>query len=349
MSNALADFSISAAVPIALDGDETKHFAITTAAANLFTGTAPLDWLGWPGMQDLGTHWICGYQQREGHQVAGDGSGSRMHFSDDDGATWTAAGKFLDGEDVTGLPAGVGSCYFLVAPNGDVLFFAGTYVDTVYRSSDGGKTWASAASGITDPDLRMQAGYGFTLDGVIYVPMHKFTSQPGNTTPWDQEVWTSDDDGATWELRGTVPYAPGASGDEFSIINTGGTNLVAICRDFAAATTYYNTSSDLGATWSARQEIDGMGIMQMMRMRRYAGGIIGFGREGKKTQGSVYTTVWYSLDAPTWCRKFRPDTQGFGDAAYCDVLERVDGKFYLMTYGGTDAVASIRSGVFEIV
>lgn len=348
MSNALAGFSITAAAPIALDGDETKHFAITTAAANLFTGTAPLDWLGWPGMQDLGTHWICGYQQRESHQVKGNGE-SRMHFSDDDGATWTAAGKFLDGEDVTGLPAGVASCYYLNAPNGDVLFFAGTYVDTVCRSSDGGKSWTSAASGIPDPALRMQAGYGFTLDGVIYVPMHKFASQPGNAKPWDQEVWVSDDDGATWELRGTVPYAPGTSGNEFSIINTGGTNLVAVCRDNEQATTYYNTSADLGATWSARQEIVGMGIMQMMRMRRYAGGILGFGREGEKVQGTVFTTVWYSTHGVTWGRKFRPDTQGFGDAAYCDILQRSDGKFYLMTYGGSDAAAAIRSAVFEIV
>lgn len=344
----MSNLMVEAALPITLDGSDTAYFSIATAAANLFTGTAPLDWLGWPGMQDLGTHWICGYQRREAHQTPGIGNRFSMHFSDDGGLTWTDENKYLDGNDVSGLPAGMGTCYFISAPNGDVLFLQGTWVDTVYRSSNGGATWTSAASGISNADLRMQAGYGFTASGVIYVPMHKFASQPNNATPWDQEVWVSSDNGVSWSLRGTVPYAPGATGDEFSIINLNDTTLLAVCRDASNAKTYYNLSYDDAVTWTDRAEIADMGIMQMLRMRKFAGGIMGFGREGTKTAGGVRTTIWYTLDGITWGKKLQLD-QAFNDAGYCDVLQRDDGKYYCMTYGGTDATANIRHLVFEIV
>lgn len=350
----ITGFYIRGASPILLNGSATAHFSVTTAGAPLFTGSAPLDWLGWPGMQDLGTHWVCSYSVRETHFVAGIGTYRPLRFSDDDGATWTAENVYLDDDPVTGLVNDdTASCYLLAAPNGDVLFFqtiTGTsYVDEVYRSSDGGKTWTHASSGIPNPELRMQAGYGFTQDGVIYVPLHKFSSQPGNTTPWEQEVWVSSDNGTTWELRGTVPYAPGDSGNEFSIAYTSGSSLIAVCRDAASLTTYQNTSNDLGATWGARQSIAGMGIYQQGRIRNYANGLIMFGREGEKANGGVFTCVWYSADnGATWGRKFQPDTSAWNDAAYCDVLQRADGKFYCMTYGGTDNAANIRSAVFEI-
>lgn len=352
--NNIASCEIVAAPPQMLGGSPLNHFTQVTAASNLFTSSAPLDWLGWVGMADLGTHWIAGYQQREQHQVAGTGFGWRMRFSDDEGATWSDVGTFIDDGAVTGIPEGVGTQYFIVAPNGDVLFLADDEVNTfpyahlVYRSSDGGKTWVSAASGIPDAHLRIQAGYGCVVDGVIYVPMHKFASQPNNVAPWDQEVWISSDNGMSWSIRGSVPWV-GVSGDEFSIIDTGGTNMIAVCRDYSNAATYINTSSDMGATWSQPTAVPDIGVVQMGRIKHFAGGLMMFGRERSKTAGVVYTTVWYSTDGGvTWCRKFRADTTAYSDAGYCDVLERSDGKYYIMTYGGNVGAANIRDAVFEI-
>jgi hypothetical protein len=319
----------------------------------LFSDSAPLDWLGWPGMQDLGTHWIAGYHQREGHNVLGTGGGLRMRFSDDEGATWTAPGKFLDGSDVTGLTAGVGSCYFLNAPNGDVLFLwneASTgYLERVYRSSDGGHSWTSAASGIANPELRMQAGYGFTEGSVIYVPFHKFAGQPNNATPWGMEVWASADDGVTWALVGEVD--PALNGDEFSIMHTEGTEMIALVRDRNNAQTFLYRSPDMGVTWGAQQVLTEMGVVQMGRMRKFDGfdGIVMFGRLGSMSAGAVNTVVYYM--PPDWSnfvRRFIPDSAGFSDGGYCDVLRRADGTFYWMSYGGTTAVSNIRGGVFEI-
>lgn len=300
----------------------------------------------------MGTHWIAGYSVREAHSTPGAGTYVPIRFSDDEGATWTAENTYLDSDPVVGLDLG-GSCYFHVCPNGDVIMLKGSgvdgaYVDLVYRSTDGGKTWTSAASGIADPELRMVAGYGCTYDGVIYVPLHKFTSQPGNAKPWNQEVWVSSDNGASWSLRGTVPWT-GDSGNEFSVMQTSGNGMIAVCRDNALAVTWQNTSDDLGATWSDPQAITYMGVVQMPRMRKYADGILLFGREGVKGVENVRDVVWYSPnDGVTWCRKFYPGNSTYGDAAYNDVLQRADGTFYMLSYAGTDSAAAITSAVFEI-
>jgi len=352
-ANTLDNFEIEAAHGYLLDGSSSAIFTSVTAAADLWTGTAPLDHLGFPGMADLGTHWIASYSVREGHQVPGDGKYRPLRFTDDEGATWTAENTYLDGNPVTGLVDGdTASCYLIMAPNGDLLFFqddtGNTFVDDIYRSSDGGKTWTHVASGIPNPELRMPAGYGCVRDGVIYVPLHKFTNA-ALSKPWDQEVWASDDNGVTWELQGTVPYAPGTSGDEFSVMVTTGNNMIAVCRDAAKATTYWNKSSDLGATWSAREELSYMGIVQMARMRRYAGGTLLFGREGESTVTSIRPVIWYLPDGGSeWCRKFYPTTSVTNDGHYCDVLQRDDGNFYFMTYAGSTAIATIQDAVFGI-
>lgn len=276
-----------------------------------------------------------------------------FRFSDDEGATWTAENTYLDDVAISGND-GEASCYLHIAPNGDVLFLSGSgidgaYVDLVRRSGDGGKTWTVAASGIPDPHLRMVAGYGCVHDGVIYVPLHKFASQPNNASPWDQEVWASDDNGATWELQGMVPYAPATTGDEFSVMVTAGTNMIAVCRDRDGEATYWNKSSDLGATWGAREALPHIGIIQMPRMRRYAGGTLLFGREGAMGVTAIRPVIWYLPDGGTeWCRKYYPTTSATNDGHYCDVLQRADGNFYFMTYAGTTAIATIQDAVFGI-
>lgn len=351
----IAGFRLTEATPISLNGDINAHFAITTAAANLWTISGADDWIGRPVLADDGTNWIALYRSGTSHTAAGK---FHLRFSVDDGATWTNEDAFIGGGAVSGPPTTLHGSntnmtdgIVLVAPNGELLIHVyengstdrGTYQ---YRSDDDGATWTD--EGRINDDATIISGQDYTIVGTdIYLACMEDPNGDGNN-PYTAVVYKSTNNGTGWAKIGTIE-SDTTYGNEPGIIHAGGNNLLCVMRDAAEATTYQYTSSDLGVSWSARESITGMGVFQRARMKALAGGILLFGREGTMTIGGVYTCVWYSADnGTTWGRKFRPDTSVFSDAGYCDVLERADGKFYLLTYGGSTSAAVIRSAVFEI-
>lgn len=356
MSNALASFTVAAATPIALDGDETKHFAVTTAAANLWTSSGSDDWLGRPVLADDGARWIAAYRAATSHYNTGGGK-VHVRFSTDEGATWTNEDTWTDGSAVTGAPFGphaadsndnVGGAVIVVAPNGDILLFTGETGTTggayKYRSTDGGATWADegqlyAATNIKSDDA-------FVYGSTIYISTLEAADKDGGW-PVACALYASTDNGATITKLSDLPT--NTYGNEFSTITLDGTNFVAVKREGDGVGTWISRSADGGLTWTDWAIIDeGMYVVQKPVLRPLAGGIMMVGRQGRMTVDALYTVVWYSPDSVRWGRKFFPDTTGFTDGAYCSVLERSDGKFYILTYGGTTAAAAIRSGVFEI-
>ena len=352
--NAIGQVEIATSVPQSLNGDPDAAFAVKTAAANLWTTSGGDDWLGRPVLADDGDKWIAIYRAATDHTATGAGK-FHIRFSEDEGATWTNENVYTDGNAVTGAPfakhgssTDVGDAIVFVAPNGDILIHAyeggdaathGTYQ---YRSTDGGATFSD--EGLIDDGTGI-GGQDYTIVGTdIYITIMADANKD-RTHPWVLHVYKSSDNGANWTDLGAVDAS--LDGNEAGIEWLGGNNLIIVERDTSVATIHQYTSSDLGQTWGAASEIEGMGIFQRPRMKRYAGGVMMFGRDERGATDK--TVVWYLPPGGSWCRKFYPDASAFVDCGYCDVLERSDGTFYMLTYGGTTVVASVRSAVFEIV
>src|SRR5690606_16918197 len=71
-------------------------------AASSTTGTN--DWRGRPQILKLSSGiWLRLFREATNHTLNGEGL-ININFSDDQGETWTANNKFIDGEDVTGFP-----------------------------------------------------------------------------------------------------------------------------------------------------------------------------------------------------------------------------------------------------
>jgi hypothetical protein len=157
------------------------------------------------------------------------------------------------------------------------------------------------------------------------------------------------DNAATWVDLATVESSTLHS-NEAGIAHVGGSNFIVVKREGdATAVTHIYYSSDNCVTWTARAAIPIMGELERPRLLELDNGVLLFGRDQLGASVSDYTVVWYSADGGlTWGRKFYPDTTAFSDCGYCDVLQRADGKFYMLTYGGTTLTASVRSCVFEI-
>lgn len=310
--------------------------------------------MGRPVLADDGTKWIAIYRSATAHDATGAGK-FHIRFSEDEGATWTDEDTFTDTNPVTGAPfikhgssTDVSDAIVLVAPNGDLLIHAyeggnaathGTYQ---YRSEDGGATFVD--EGLIDDGTGI-GGQDYTIVGTtIYITVME-DADKNRTQPWTCAVYKSADNGANWTKTGTV--AASGAGNEAGIIGTGGNGLLVVMRDPSDAVTYQYTSNDLGATWSTAATITAMGIFQRPRLKALAGGVMMFGRDN--TSGNDHTVVWYSPNSgSSWCRKFYPDATAFADCGYCDVLEKADGNFYLLTYGGTTSAAKVRSAVFGI-
>lgn len=329
-------------------------FTVTTAAADLWTTSGSNDWLGRPVLADVNgdnTLWAAIYRAATGHGTS-DGGVIKIRFSDDQGATWTAENTFTDAEAVSGWPSfhstntNTGNPYLLVAPNGDLLLHVdegptqrGTWQ---HRSTDNGKTWTDEGRINSDATLSCAQDHVIVGNDIYIVFMHSTTGN--GDYPWLPTAHKSSDNGTTWTELGTIE--PSTSyGNECAIAHVGGNNFVAVMREGDGVATYFYRSSDACQTWSARQAVSTLGLVARPRLKALAGGIILIGRQ----ELGIYdrTVVWFSPDdGERWEQQCYLDSI-FTDTGYCDVLERDDGRFYMLTYGGTQATAAIRRLVFE--
>jgi hypothetical protein len=308
-------------------------------------------------LADDGTRWIAAYGVAENH--AGVGVRAHVRFSTNEGATWTAEDTWTNGSPVGGDPftphapnTVAGEPLLFVAPNGDIILQVnengGALIGAFqYRSTDGGATWTDEGQINSDPYFR--TGQDYTIVGTdIYLVVLKTVNLTGDY-PYTVHVYKSTDNAATWVDLATVESSTLHS-NEAGIAHVGGSNFIVVKREGdATAVTHIYYSSDNCVTWTARAAIPIMGELERPRLLELDNGVLLFGRDQLGASVSDYTVVWYSADGGlTWGRKFYPDTTAFSDCGYCDVLQRADGKFYMLTYGGTTLTASVRSCVFEI-
>lgn len=182
--------------------------------------------------------------------VGSKGSISRA-FSSNGGNTWSATLGVLS--DAT---FDVRDPYGIVLDNGDMLVGTNLYDYAVpaaadggvYRSSDQGATWTQIA--VIEPRSGYTSWFPFgrwhKIGDYIYAPI--YTYHLASTTQYS-EIWKTGDEGETWTLVSTLP----ANYNETAIINTGGTNWLAVARaaNESSNPMAWFTSTDDMATWSA--------------------------------------------------------------------------------------------------
>lgn len=171
--------------------------------------------------------------------------------SSDSGSTWTAElGVFEDATYDLRDPNGI------VLDNGDLLVASSRYNfgtslhvgGIVYRSSDAGDTWSTVST------VPPRSGYNYwfpygrwqTKGGVIYAPI--YVTKTADSKEYS-EVWKTEDEGETWTFVSQL----GGYYNEMAIINTSGTNWLAVCRadNESVDKMAWFTSSDDMATWSS--------------------------------------------------------------------------------------------------
>jgi hypothetical protein len=173
----------------------------------------------------------------------------RVWLSTDGGTSWRRSG---DDSNAVFDPPGDQVAFSVTARNDTVIAVgidesAGTTDAAVWRSTDGGRTWARVrAAALGGPGN--QFGYAATWSGDRLV----LVGRTGSGEDSDLSVWTSDDDGATWAAVTSDALAVEGYG-ELSAVASDGDVVVAVGQqgDRTTPRATLLRSTDRGRTWTA--------------------------------------------------------------------------------------------------
>ncbi|MHC4234311.1 MAG: WD40/YVTN/BNR-like repeat-containing protein [Planctomycetota bacterium] len=193
-----------------------------------------------------------------------------LHHSDDGGATWDSIS--------TGLPGGQGQQVNCVGQLGGTLF-AGTEKG-VSRSLDGGATWQEANTGLVATFVQDLISDGAVLYATVaHYPDHGVTTSRQDETPALDEVFRSDDGGASWVPHHTgLPDAANVKSLAYDdLFVYAGAVREGVYRSSDGGTTWEASSEGLPEPWGAYGEIDflavtGSSLFAATRPRAVGGG-----------------------------------------------------------------------------
>ncbi|KAB2854726.1 MAG: exo-alpha-sialidase, partial [Anaerolineae bacterium] len=302
-------------------------------------------WVGRSNLLDTGSLWIHTYRSAASH-FNGDGE-LHIRFSSNQGTTWSSEDMTPTGVTVTGFPIdghGAGNDaaegVLVKAPNGDILCLVreelasgsgGTYL---WRSTDGGGTWADGGKINSDNSLLM-GGQAIVVGSDIYA---SFWVDAGadQAPPFKSTLYKSSDNGTTWVAVSDITSTSDAT-DESGLIWLGGDTLLAVMRESAATKTFLRASADLGATWGPMIDVTAIfGVLQRPKFTRINERIYLHARE-RHSDDNNYNVIWYS-DANgavnSWQGPFRVNATPASDIAYGDLLQRANGDLYVLHYEG---------------
>jgi hypothetical protein len=223
------------------------------------------DWFGRPSVKTLsdGTT-VMVYYRGTGH--AENAGAVHICFSDDYGETWTAEDTDLTSTAVAGFPmnppdASAGEDAnepWLVRYDDDTLLlfiwrndwststFHGTYQS---KSTDGGITWTTPAAvtitGARDSNLAFLTNDHFELAGRLYCAYEDAVSTIRCCLAY------TDDKGANWTHLSVIA----TSTSEAALEYVGNDTIVSVLRASSNAQTFFNRSTNLGTSWTGRQEL----------------------------------------------------------------------------------------------
>ena len=350
---ALWNKALTEAQIISISSPQSEALLQNVSQSVLFTGEAPDDWLGRPVLLDNNGTWVIVYKQAPDHAASAEG---RLHirFSVDEGVNWTAADTFTDGAACTGMPLAptvaeksLTECNLILCSNGDLLIHSyeraggGT---TQWRSIDDGKTWTSEGQINSDTTLAAMDDWK-SINDVLYVVARV---DPGSdfVHPHYLALYTSADNGTTWVKKSDVEATLDCN--EAGILHAGGNNIYVYVKDTSSLATYLYRSNDLGATWNSREDVTRkISILQKPKLKTFGSLHFIFGRQVEYTV--TRTVVYVSRDGLNWNCRYVPITDIYADTGYCDMLQKSNGDYYMLSYGGTTLDADILEAIFQDV
>jgi hypothetical protein len=334
----------------------------------LVTGGSPQDWHGRAAIKrrNDGVLVMC-YRDGSAHDV-NDGA-LHIRFSDDDGATWTAADTTLGDDAVTNFPmnpatlsAGqdAGEPWLYHYDDDDFLILhmwridygvsmGGTYQAT---SSDGGETWTTATGPVqfagltpTQNGKTFATDDDFYYDGVLYAGARVYNDADG--VPSSMVLITTDDKGATWTRLSTIMSATedgGKGGQEVGLEYLGDGRIIAMIRDNPQVKAFRRFSDDMGVTWGTLTDMTseiGIAARQRVYTRAHLKGysswwadpvliMCGFDHTSPGYSQGRINAVWISTDAGlSWTSPFYVETGTYGDGGYGDLFYDVGNDQYV--------------------
>ena len=270
----------------ALAQDCAGHLVLALAGVGLFLSVDGETWSRLPmGQPTAESNVLALAVSPDGHDLYVGTAGDGLWVSHDAGATWSSVPQ-MAGDYVSAL---------LVDPEAGAWAYART-LKQVYRSDDGGRTWAP----VSDLDRR---AYGFALgaDGAHYVALKG-------------QVARSDDGGLHWMFFDNGLH-PG----------TDVLDLTAVFHDparlYAAAWEGFYRSEDGGRTWKRCSE--GLGNVEV--------DALAWDGQGRLLAGTRMGIYRRALDTDEW----EPVPQGFQDQHVCVLESDPENRvFYAGTDGG---------------
>lgn len=329
------------------------------------TNASGTDWFARPAVEVLDDDTtVMVYYGGTGH--ADNVGALHIKFSDDYGATWTAEDTNLSGGAVTGFPmnppaelidAGQDSNepWLYIAPNGDLLVhmwavqwstsnWGGSFQS---RSTDGGLTWstpiATPITGFADNDLVFTTDDHFVYDGVIYAACSQ-----KNTPTFNSSLMKSEDNGASWQFVANVSSLTSEIGIEY----VGNSTIRAVLRDANNVATWRSISTDMGQTWSTKEDITAMvppsGRHRLWTDKHLRGEANWWDDDRMVMCCYVYfgtsrrNALFFSKDrGVTWSLPLYAESD-YADAGYGDVFyNALTGGYTFMCYRGTNSKADL--------
>lgn len=321
------------------------------------------DWYGRPHLVNNGGIWPMIYREATSHQPRA-AAVFHIRFSNDEGSSWTADDMKLGGSSVTGFPISgydasdaLSDGILIVAPNGDLLVhIASNEVDggdnpigrlgtRQWRSTNGGESWSDEGK-IANNEVCGAQDY-FVSGSDIYISA-VIDGGADYSPPYKDALYKSTNNGASWSKVSDITSTTDNTG-EAGIEYLGNNTILAVIRDSDNLKTHQRTSTDMGSSWGSLEDISNqVGIFQRARLHKYNGRVYAIGRDWVGGYDTQYTALYYSDDSgDNWHGPFYPDENSYGDAAYCEMIRRTDGVFYLLSYAGTQDDADIMEYVFE--
>jgi hypothetical protein len=323
---------------------------------------------------------MLAYQRATAHDV-NNGTGIHLRMSDNNGATWSDEDKNVSGSAITGAPLvppslganmDAGEPWLTYTPDGDLLCFTwrvdynvtndGT---CIFRSTDDGETWDSGTDTIDWSGLNLLQDSrtfctddGFNIGSTMYVAGRVYAADDYSSSA--VVMMTSTDDGVSWSCDATLvsPEGPPTHGAiELGMERVGNSDFIAMIRDTDHEKSYRATSSNLGARWSALEDVSstvGIAGRQRVYTRAHLKGqanwwndpvvlMVGYVHQTPGQSQDRRNCVWVSRDhGVTWSTPYYIDSTT-EDAGYGDIFYDADNDQYVVVnYQGTLAAASLK-------
>lgn len=310
----------------------------------------------WPNLTRLpdGTILLAGFDKPSHGQVEGDVA---CWASTDEGATWIHRGTLTQHAPKTvRMNQAVG-----LDSKGNLVALVGGWTDErqpgakkrsvlrdailrpwVCHSDDGGKTWRTHENFPADPLGREMVPFG----DIVVSENGRLNASAYGTTYWDKPgPWmpyflTSDDDGASWQVRAKI--AEGLN--ETALLYLGEGEWLAAIR---GRVTMLFRSTDDGMTWQDESAISEARQIPAHLLRLRDGRILlttgdrnvdGLGVRARIStdKGKTWGDIWYVARMPE------------GDGGYPASIERNDGKILTLFYSKEGETYAARAAIWEV-